>query len=192
MPRRWRLVVAVLAVIIGVAIGYAIQNFITDTAPQVGGRFTMTDHAGRRVSDADFRGKVMVVFFGFTNCPDICPTGLARMAEVMDALGSRATDVQPLFVTVDPARDTPAVMKSYVEHFSDRLIGLTGTSEQIAVIAKAYRVYFKIHGDPATNPNYSVDHSGFVYVMDRSGRFVGTFNPESSVDAAVKLIQRAL
>jgi len=84
------------------------------------------------------------------------------------------------------------VMKSYVEHFSDRIIGLTGTTEQVAVIAKAYRVYFKLHGDPATNPNYVVDHSGFVYVMDRSGRFVGTFNPDSSVDAAVKLIQRAL
>lgn len=192
MPRSWRLAVAMLAVVIGGAIGYAIQNFIADTAPQVGGRFTMSDHTGKQVSDAAYRGKVMVVFFGFTNCPDICPTGLARMAEVMDALGPRAADVQPLFVTVDPGRDTPAVMKSYVEHFSDRIIGLTGTSEQVAAIAKAYRVYFKLHGDPATNPNYVVDHSGFVYVMDRSGRFVGTFNPDSSVDAAVKLIQRAL
>lgn len=192
MTRGRRLAVALIAVIIGVAIGYALQNFITDTAPQVGGRFALTDHNGKRVSDGDFRGKVMVVFFGFTNCPDICPTGLARMAEVMDALGARAKDVQPIFVTVDPRRDTAAVLKSYVEHFSDRIIGLTGTSEQVAEIAKAYRVYFKIHGDPATNPNYLVDHSGFVYVMDRSGRFVGTFNPDSSVDAAAKLIQRAL
>ena len=192
MPRRWRLVVAVIAVVVGVVIGYAIQNLIVDSAPQVGGRFTLTDHNGKRVSDGDFRGKAMVVFFGFTNCPDICPIGLARIAEMMDALGPRAADVQPIFVTVDPGRDTSAVMKSYVEHFSDRIIGLTGTPEQIAAIAKAYRVYFKIHGDPTTNPNYTVDHSGFVYVMDRSGRFVGTFNPDSQVDAAVKLIQRAL
>jgi protein SCO1/2 len=114
------------------------------------------------------------------------------MAEVMDALGPEAARVQPIFITVDPRRDTPEVMKSYVEHFSDRMIGLTGSEAEIAAVAKAYRVYYKIHGDPAANPNYAVDHSGFIYVMDSKGGFVGTFTPESSVEAAVKLIRRAI
>ena len=135
---------------------------------------------------------LMLVYFGFTNCPDICPTGLARMTEIMDALGPDAAKLQPIFVTVDPGRDTPEVMKSYVAHFSDRFVGLTGSQAEIAAVAKAYRVYFKIHGDPATNPNYLVDHSAFIYVMDTKGGFVGTFTPDTPVDAAVKLIRRAL
>lgn len=199
MPRRLRLVVALAAALIGVAIGFALQSYLFDSrqssavfSPQVGGPFSLRDHEDRAVSDATYRGKTQLIFFGYTNCPDICPLGLARIAEVMDALGADAAKVQPIFITVDPRRDTPAVMKSYVEHFDPRMVGLTGTSEQVTAAAKAFRVYFKIHGDPATNPNYLVDHSGFIYVMNREGGFVGTFAPESAIDTAVKLIRRAL
>lgn len=199
MPSRLRIVVAAVAALIGVAIGFVLQAWIFDRdqpvaslMPQVGGPFALTDHEGRAVTEANYRGRTQLVFFGYTNCPDICPMGLARMAEVMDALGADAAKVLPIFITVDPQRDTPAVMKSYVEHFNERMVGLTGTQEQIAAVAKAYRVYFKLHGDLATNPNYLVDHSGFIYVMNRDGGFVGTFTPESPIDTAVKLIRRAL
>jgi protein SCO1 len=192
VSRSTRLLVALVAALVGVALGWLIQSFDFTAPAQVGGKFALTDQDGRRVTDSSYRGKAMAVFFGFTNCPDICPTGLARMAEIMDALGPDAAKLQPIFVTVDPRRDTPEVMKSYVEHFSDRIIGLTGSEAEIAAVAKAYRVYFKIQGDPATDPNYVVDHSAFVYVMDAKGGFVGTFTPDTQVDAAVKLIRRAL
>ncbi|MBL8701402.1 MAG: SCO family protein [Alphaproteobacteria bacterium] len=199
MTRRLRLAVAIAAALTGIAIGFALQNWMFDNGPptsvisaQVGGPFRLRDHEGREVTEADYRGKVQLYFFGYTNCPDICPMGLARIAEVMDALGADAAKVKPIFISVDPQRDTPAVMKSYVEHFYPGMAGLTGTAEQIAAVAKAFRVYYKVHGDPATNPNYLVDHSGFIYVMNRDGGFVGTFSPESANDAAVKLIRRAL
>lgn len=192
MSRSTRLLVALAAALVGVALGWLIQSFDFTAPPQVGGRFALTDQDGRRVTDQSYRGKAMAVFFGFTNCPDICPTGLARMTEIMDALGRDAGRVQPIFITVDPRRDTPEVMRSYVRHFSDVMVGLSGSEEEIAAVAKAYRVYFKIQGDPATDPNYLVDHSAFVYVMDGKGGFVGTFTPDTPVDAAVKLIRRAL
>lgn len=192
MSRSTRLLVALAAALVGVAIGWLIQSFDITAPAQVGGRFTLTDQDGRRVTDQSYRGRAMAVFFGFTNCPDICPTGLARMTEIMDALGPDAARVQPIFITVDPRRDTPEVMRSYVRHFSGAIAGLSGSEEEIAAVARAYRVYFKIQGDPATNPNYVVDHSAFVYVMDAKGGFVGTFTPETPVDAAVKLIRRAL
>ena len=192
MSRSTRLLVALAAALVGVALGWLIQSFDFTATPQVGGKFALVDQDGRRVTDATYRGKAMAIFFGFTNCPDICPTGLARMAEILDALGPDAAKLQPIFVSVDPRRDTPEVMKSYVLHFSDRIAGLTGSEAEIAAVAKAYRVYFKIHGNPATDPNYVVDHSAFVYVMDPKGGFVGTFTPETPVDAAVKLIRRAL
>lgn len=190
--RTRRLLLVLGAVIAGAVIALGIERLQIVTPPQVGGAFVLTDHDGRRVRDTDFRGRAMAVFFGFTHCPDICPTALARMSEVLDALGPDADAVQALFVSVDPRRDTPALLKDYVTHVSPRILGLTGSEAEIAAVARAYRVYYRINGDPETNPNYLVDHSGFVYVMDRSGRFVGTFNPDASVDGATRLMRRAL
>jgi protein SCO1/2 len=144
------------------------------------------------VRDAEFRGLAMLVFFGFTHCPDVCPTALARVAEVLDALGPDADSVRALFVSVDPRRDTPELLAGYVAHFSPRILGLTGSETEIAAVARAYRVYYKAHADAASNPNYLVDHSGFVYVMDRAGRFVGTFDPQSPAEAGTRLVRRAL
>ena len=188
--RRVLLILAAIAA--GALIALAIERFQIVAPVQVGGPFTLVDHDGRRVRDDDFRGRAMLVFFGFTHCPDVCPTALARMSEVLDALGPDADAVRALFVSVDPRRDTPALLKDHVLHFSPRILGLTGSEAEIAAIARAYRVYYRVVGDPATNPNYLVDHSGFVYVMDRAGRFVGTFNPDAPVEGATRLIRRAL
>jgi protein SCO1/2 len=134
----------------------------------------------------------MLVDFGYTNCPDICPLGLALMTDVLEQLGPNADKVQPLFITVDPARDTAPVLKDYIGHFSDRIIGLTGTKEEIAAAAKAYRVYYKVHGDPATDPNYPVDHSGFIYLMGRDGKFITHFTHETPADRMAETIRKAL
>ena len=189
IPVRLRILIVVTTVLLGVGLGYVGHRLLSDPGAGegrsfgealVGGPFTLTDQEGRTRTEADFRGKLMLVNFGFTNCPDICPLGLQLMTDVMEMLGPQADEkVQPVFITVDPARDTPAVMKDYVAHFSDRMVGLTGTKEQIAAAAKAYRVYYKVHGDPATNPNYAVDHSGFIYLMGRDGKFLTHFTHDT-------------
>ena len=114
----------------------------------VGGPFTLTDQDGKKVSEKDFLGKYMLVFFGYTYCPDICPTELQVMTAALDSMGPEAEKIQPVFVSVDPERDTPEVLKSYVENFGPRLVGLTGTPEEIAAVAKAYRVYYAKAGKP--------------------------------------------
>jgi cytochrome oxidase Cu insertion factor (SCO1/SenC/PrrC family) len=201
MPARTRLAVIAATVVIGVAIGYAVQQgLFPANAPQtrsfgealIGGPFSLVDQDGNRRTDADFRGKLMLVNFGYTNCPDICPLGLALLAETLERLGPDAAQLQPIFITVDPARDTAPVLKDYIAHFSDRIVGLTGTKEEIAAAAKAYRVYYKVHGDPATDPNYPVDHSGFIYLMDRNGKFVTHFMHDTPVERVVEGVRKAL
>jgi protein SCO1/2 len=192
MTRTRRLWLVLGAVIVGALIAFGLERIQIAATPQVGGPFVLDGPDGRRVRDTDFRGRAMAVFFGFTHCPDICPTALGRMAEVLEALGPDADAVQPVFVSVDPRRDTPALLKDYVAHFSPRIAGLTGSPEEIAAIARAYRVYYRIQGNPDTNPDYLVDHSAFVYVMDARGRFVGTFNPDAALDPALALVRRAL
>ncbi|HTI83176.1 MAG TPA: SCO family protein, partial [Acetobacteraceae bacterium] len=142
------------------------------SASLVGGPFTLEDGTGKQVTDSDFRGKYMLVYFGYTFCPDVCPTTLNEVAEALDHLGAKANNLQPIFITVDPKRDTPAVVKQYTAAFSPRLIGLTGTPEQIANVAKAYRVYYAEHRT-GTGPNdYSMDHSSILYLMGPDGKFI--------------------
>jgi cytochrome oxidase Cu insertion factor (SCO1/SenC/PrrC family) len=204
MPARTRLAVIVVTVLIGAGIGYAVQHFLfappSGTAREgrgfgealVGGPFSLVDQDGKRRTDADFRGKLMLVNFGFTNCPDICPLGMALMGDTLERLGPDADKLQPIFITVDPARDTAPVLKDYIAHFSDRIVGLTGSKEEIAAAAKAYRVYYKVHGDPATNPNYAVDHSGFLYLMSRDGKFITHFMHDTPADRVAETIRKAL
>jgi cytochrome oxidase Cu insertion factor (SCO1/SenC/PrrC family) len=201
MPPRTRLAVIAVTVVIGVAIGFVVQQFLLPSvSPQsrsfgealIGGPFSLIDQDGKRRTDADFRGRLMLVDFGYTNCPDICPLGLALMADVQERLGADGSKLQPIFITVDPARDTAPALKDYVAHFSDRIVALTGSKEEIAAAAKAYRVYYKVHGDPVTNPNYPVDHSGFLYLMDRNGKFVTHFTHETPPERVVEAIKKAL
>jgi protein SCO1/2 len=138
----------------------------------IGGPFQLVDSAGHPVSDQAFRGKYMLVYFGYTFCPDVCPTTLSSVADAVDKLGTKADRLQPLFITVDPKRDTPAVVKQYAAAFGPRIVGLTGTPEQIAAAAKAYRVYYAEHRTGPGPDDYSMDHSSVLYLMGPDGRFI--------------------
>jgi protein SCO1/2 len=158
------------------------------SASLVGGPFALEDGAGKPVSDRDFRGKYMLVYFGYTFCPDVCPTTLNEVADALEHLGAKANDLQPIFITVDPKRDTPAVVKQYTAAFSPKLIGLTGTPEQIAAVAKAYRVYYAEHRTGPGPNDYSMDHSSILYLMGPDGKFVAPVRAdESGKDMAADL-----
>ena len=181
MPRRAVILFAVLLLTLAAGLGgYAWISPRLDRqqgsgVALVGGPFTMTDQNGRRVTEKDFLGKHMLVFFGYTYCPDICPTELQVMMAALDQLGPDAEKVQPVFVSIDPARDTPEVMKAYVENFGSRLIGLTGSPDEVAAMAKAYRAYYAKSGDTSSPDAYLMDHSSIIYLMGTDGRFVKHF-----------------
>lgn len=156
-----------------------VQTISTEKV-ELGGPFTLTDQEGMKRSDAEFRGKYMLVFFGYTFCPDVCPTTLAVMSAALDKMGPAAERIVPIFISVDPARDTPEVLKAYLSAFGDRIIGLTGTEDEIAAAAKAYRVYVQAHRDQGES--YTVDHSGVVYLMDRSGAFLTNYSLDVAPD----------
>ncbi|MEA2897149.1 MAG: hypothetical protein QOJ84_2764 [Bradyrhizobium sp.] len=153
----------------------------------IGGPFQLTDQSGNVRSERDFRGRLMLVYFGFTYCPDICPTDLQAIGLAMDKLGAGA-DVQPLFITLDPERDTREHLAEYVPLFHPRLIGLTGSAEAVQNAADAYRVYYKrVDFDKADD--YTVDHSAFIYLMDRDGKYLGFFPPGASAEKIVEMIR---
>ncbi|MEA2880528.1 MAG: hypothetical protein QOF14_5724 [Hyphomicrobiales bacterium] len=143
----------------------------------IGGPFALTDQNGLRRTDADFRGKLMLVYFGFTYCPDICPTDLQAIGLALDQLGAAGDAVQPVFITVDPERDTPHVLADYVPMFHPRLIGLSGDAAAIRKAARVYRVYYA-RVPTRDGSDYTVDHSAFIYLMDREGQYLGFFRPE--------------
>jgi protein SCO1/2 len=134
----------------------------------------------------------MLLAFGYTNCPDVCPLDLQLMADALDKLGPAAQAVQPVFVTVDPKRDTAEKLKSYVTHFSPRLLGLTGNDAETAAAAKAFRVYYKLNGDPAKDSEYSVDHSAFIFLMGRDGKFLASFSPDTPVERLADTLRQHL
>ena len=156
----------------------------------VGGPFTLTDQNGRRVGDGAFRGKLMLIYFGYTFCPDVCPTELLDMSQAIDALGKDGDGVQPIFITVDPARDTPAALKEFLVNFHPSMLGLTGTVEEVQAVAKAYRVYFaKASGKER---DYLVDHTSIVYLMDRQGRYLTHFTANVRGDQMAAAIRKFL
>jgi cytochrome oxidase Cu insertion factor (SCO1/SenC/PrrC family) len=150
----------------------------TTGSASIGGPFELTDHNGKRATDRGFPDKYLLVYFGYTYCPDICPTGLTEISNALDQIGPLADKVQPLFITVDPERDTPEQLKEYATYFHPRLLGLTGTSEEVASAAKAYRIYYaKVKPkDAAADPDdYTVDHSAIIYLMAPDGKFIQHF-----------------
>jgi protein SCO1/2 len=149
----------------------------------IGGAFALIDQNGKRCIDADFRGKFMLVYFGFTFCPDVCPTDLQQMGLAVDRLGAAGDAVQPIFITVDPERDTPEHLKNYVANFHSRFIGLTGDAPAIHEAARVYRAYYaKVD---LGKSDYAVDHSSFIYLMGRDGEYLGFFPPGTSADILV-------
>ncbi|WP_454616958.1 SCO family protein [Bradyrhizobium cenepequi] len=155
----------------------------------VGGPFELVDHTGHISTERDFRGKLMLVYFGFTYCPDVCPTDLQAIGLAMDRLGSDADNVQPLFITVDPERDTPQHLADYVPLFHPRLIGLTGSPDAIRKAADAYKVYSAKVPLGKDRGDYTVDHTAFIYLMDRNGDYLGFFPPGTSADRMVEIIR---
>jgi len=149
-------------------------------APLVGGSFTLTDQSGHSRSDGEFRGKLMLVYFGFTHCPDICPLDLQKISQAMGKLGAKADQVVPIFVTVDPARDTPEVMRDYVASFDPRIVALTGDKAAIDRLVKDYRAYYQ--PDSGSGADYNVVHSSLIYLMGRDGRYLTHFGQEASAD----------
>jgi protein SCO1 len=148
----------------------------------IGGPFRLEDQSGKPVSEKDMQGQPYLVFFGYTHCPDVCPATLFEISEVMKALGKDADRTGALFITVDPERDTPAVLKDYLSNFDPHLRGLTGDPAAIAAALKAYRVYAK--KIPLDGGDYTMDHTAVVYLMDKDGRFVAPFNLKQTPEAA--------
>jgi protein SCO1/2 len=162
----------------------------TALANAIGGPFQLVDQDGKTVTDADLKGKWHLVFFGYTHCPDTCPTALNELALTLDQLGPKKQSVGIVFITVDPERDTPAVMKDYLASFDAPVTGLTGTAQEVAQAAKDYRVYYAKH--PRADGSYDMDHSAVIYVMDPQGRFTGTFTPDASADDMAKRLGKLL
>lgn len=189
------IVVLSLVILAVVAFLAARQHFGTDakrpavsSGVPIGGPFTLTDHTGKQVTEKDFMGKYMLVYFGYTFCPDVCPTSLTAMGQAMDILEAKfpgvAARIQPIFVSVDPERDTPALLAEYVKHFHGRMIGLTGTPDQVAAAAKTYRVFFsKVVEKGAAADEYLMDHSSITYVIGPDGKFSTHFGHGTTPEA---------
>ena len=197
MPRKAIIVLIGSLVVLGIAIFALAQtqprsNVTTQSGTAlIGGAFELTDHTGKQVSDKDYLGKFMLVYFGFTYCPDICPTELQQIAGALDIIGDkRRKQITPLFVTIDPERDTRELMASYVENFHPDLVGLVGTSEQIKKMGKTYRVYFRKVMDKDSPDGYTMDHSSIVFLMDKKGRYVRHFSygttPQKMADGIIE------
>jgi protein SCO1/2 len=191
MNRRTIIVLAgslAMAAVIGLAAIYAL---LTDRTPggtpiaatasnAAGGPFALTDGSGATVTDQTFRGKWELVFFGYTYCPDLCPTTLSTIADALTELGPLASEIQPLFITIDPQRDMPDVVGAYVKNFDPRIVGLTGSAEAIAAVAAEYKVYYAVHKTGDGPNDYLMDHSGFVYLMSPEGTFARVLSGDTS------------
>ncbi|MGE5546658.1 MAG: SCO family protein [Solirubrobacterales bacterium] len=188
MKSRYTLVTVIaIAIVLAVAVGSRLAVWSGTGAqhagaPAIGGPFTLVDHNGRTVSDADFRGRFMLIYFGYTFCPDVCPTALGTVATALDKLSpAERARITPIFISIDPERDTPAALKDYVAAFHPDLVGLTGSPEQVTPVLKAYKVYSaKVKGaDPQA---YTMDHSSILYLVGPDGRFVAHFPHGTTAD----------
>jgi protein SCO1/2 len=156
----------------------------------VGGPFTLTDQTGRQRSDAEFRGKLMVVYFGYTFCPDVCPADLMAITQALDALGPAAGGVQPIFITIDPERDTKG-LADYVASFHRSFVGLTGSPEEIRKVANSYKAFYvKVPGE--RGGDYSVDHAGVIYLMGRNGEYLGFMPPQTDPGKLTEVLRKYL
>jgi protein SCO1/2 len=159
-------------------------------ASAIGGPFRLVDQNGKTVTDADLKGKWSLVYFGYTHCPDACPTALNDIAIALDQLGPKREAVRSVFITVDPERDTPEVLKEYVASFDAAILALSGSAEEIARAAKGYRVYYAKHPEPGGD--YSMDHSSVIYVMDPEGRFTASFTHQSTPEEIAERLKKLL
>ncbi|MBI4273890.1 MAG: SCO family protein [Rhizobiales bacterium] len=197
-PRTTRIVLVVTSFTAGLVLFASAVFLILGRMPgagipqasAIGGPFELVDQDGRTITDRDMKGRPFLVFFGFTHCPDVCPTTLFETSEVLTKLGKDADRVGALFVSVDPERDTPAKLKDYLSSFDPHLRGLTGDPAAIAAMEKAYRVYAK--KVPLAGGDYTYDHSALVYLMDKQGRFIAPFNIKRRPEEAAAELRKYL
>ncbi|KSB89278.1 photosynthetic protein synthase I [Caulobacter vibrioides] len=194
MNRNRLMVLAVCIVGVLVAGALIVESGVFRSAPKpaaVGGPFELVDYDGKPTDESVLKGKWSAMFFGFTYCPDVCPGTLQALATASDQLGPRAKDLQIVMISVDPARDTPAQMKTYLTagHLPKNIVGLTGTQEQVDATVKAYRAYAKKVGD---GPDYTVDHSTMIYVIDPKGRFHSVIGYGSPPDEIARQLKAAM
>jgi protein SCO1 len=196
---RFVLVAAALAALVILGAGVFLALALRDNprgaagtmlASAIGGPFRLIDQNGKTVTDADLKGKWSLVYFGYTHCPDACPTALNDISIALEDLGTKRDAVRPVFITVDPERDTPDALKAYVTSFDAPILALTGTPEQVAQAAKGYRVYYAKH--PEAGGEYSMDHSSVIYVMDPQGRFTASFTHESTPEQIAERLKKLL
>lgn len=192
----WGLVGLALAAFIALVAWRLVETRVPHESRVVGGRaditgaFTLVDQSGRAVTEKTYRGKWLLVFFGYTNCPDICPTTMAEIAEVMDGLGDDAAKVQPLLISIDPARDTPAALAQFTAAFDRRIVGLTGTPAQVKAAATAFRVFYAKDPDKSDAKRYTMTHSAYLYLMRPDGRFARVFAYGDDVATVVSGIRK--
>jgi protein SCO1/2 len=194
MNRSVRILVVLAAFVAGAfALTAGVMLLLTSerTRPSsVGGPFELVNQNGKTVTDADFTGKPLLVFFGFTHCPDICPTTLFEVSEIFNRLGKDAEKINAIFVTVDPERDTPEKLKLYLSSFHPQISALSGSTAQVDAVKKAYFVYAK--RVPLEGGSYTMDHTSIVYLMDKQGKFIAPFNLKRDADAAATDLRRRL
>lgn len=155
----------------------------------IGGPFRLTSHEGKPFTDADLKGKPFAVFFGFTHCPEVCPTTLYDLTQDLESLGKDSDKMRVAFITVDPAQDTPELMKTYLSSFDPRIVGLTGTDDEIAAVAKAYKIYYR---KVPTDSGYTMDHSATIFLMDSKGDFYGTSNFQEAAEIRRKKLEQLI
>ncbi len=196
MDRTTRPLVIIAAFAASLAVGlvlmlWAMGGLKNATAPAaIGGPFQLTDQSGRTVTDKNMQGRPTLIFFGFTHCPDICPTSLFEISELLRAMGKDADRVNAYFISVDPERDTTAAMKDYLSSFDPHLKGLTGNPDQVAKVISVFRVYAK--KVPLKDGDYTMDHTALIYLMDRDGKFVASFNLNRKPEEAAADLKRYL
>ncbi len=187
------LLVAAFAIVLLAGIGawFAMSRDV-GASVNIGGPFTLVDGNGKTVTDKDFRGHYLLVYFGYTFCPDVCPTTLNEVAAAFDKLGKHGDKLQALFITVDPARDKPSVVRDYAAAFSPHIEGLTGSDAQIAAVAREYRVYYQAQHTADSGNSYSVDHSSILYLMGPDGRFIEAIRTDQTGEAMAAEIEKRL
>jgi protein SCO1/2 len=201
--RQWIILILALA-IAGAAALWLVEGRDPGQVPQqtgllarpsdtVGGPFSLIDQSGRRVTEKSWPGKYLLIYFGYTFCPDACPTELLTIGQALDALPEdKADKIQPIFITIDPARDTAAKLGDYVSSFHPNLIGLTGSDAEIAAVAREYQVYYQKTSSAGNTSDYVMDHSSYVYLVDPAGKTIGIFSSDAQADDLAKSLERAV
>jgi protein SCO1 len=193
-PRLRAFAIRIVATLVAIALVGLAAFLLTSPSQRpraalIGGAFALEDGAGKTVSDQTLRGKPFLVYFGYTHCPDVCPTELARISDILGKMGDKS--IPALFITVDPERDPPKVMQDYVSSFNPAIVGLSGSPQAVEATEKTFRVFAR-KGQPQADGDYSMDHSSIVYLMDKNGAFVEAFNVERSPDEAAKELETYL